>query len=349
MKPSTVISLLGGLALCRLGPAQGPPGYSWHLDASVVKISNSVYELPEQPSGVMIFRNGMRVKECSAVMSACDFSVNISQVIFAQGEEPLPDDTLIFDYGTSNLPLAVTQQPQNVTVTTGQNATFGVTASGTAPLNYQWQSSPPGGSGFANIGGATATSYTTPPTQLSDSGTQFLCVVTNPFGVATSSAATLTVRSATPFVTSKTLGFVRNNFAGWVGMQIQVGASPLTVTALGRIVAPGNSRTHTVKIASVTTGQDIPGGSAAVNTTLGSTGNFVYGTLANPVTLNANTAYYVVSQETDKGDQWYDYYNTTLQTKNVATVNSAVRNSGSSYVVVGASAGKSYGPVDFNY
>src|SRR5262249_55470334 len=42
--------------------------------------------------------------------------------------------------------------------------------------------------------------------------------------------------SSSSFVTNKTLGTLRNNWDGWVGMQITVGASPLTVTALGRIM-----------------------------------------------------------------------------------------------------------------
>src|SRR6266481_9356694 len=41
----------------------------------------------------------------------------------------------------SNAPTAaaVATQPANQTVTVGQSATFSVTASGTAPLTYQWQ------------------------------------------------------------------------------------------------------------------------------------------------------------------------------------------------------------------
>src|SRR5204863_4378921 len=70
----------------------------------------------------------------------------------------------------------ITTQPASQTVTAGQTATFTVTATGTAPLSYQWQKN-----GTA-IGGATAASYTTPATMTSDSGAQFTVVVSNAVG-----------------------------------------------------------------------------------------------------------------------------------------------------------------------
>src|SRR5439155_3959658 len=54
----------------------------------------------------------------------------------------------------------ITTQPANRTVTAGQTASFTVTASGTAPLSYQWQKN------GANINGATSASYTTPATKI---------------------------------------------------------------------------------------------------------------------------------------------------------------------------------------
>ncbi|HKD52214.1 MAG TPA: immunoglobulin domain-containing protein, partial [Candidatus Acidoferrum sp.] len=81
----------------------------------------------------------------------------------------------------------ITAQPTNQTVTAGQAATFTVSATGTAPLSYQWQKN------GANIAGATSTSYTTPATTTSDSGSTFVVVVSNSAGTATSSSATLTV------------------------------------------------------------------------------------------------------------------------------------------------------------
>jgi hypothetical protein len=86
---------------------------------------------------------------------------------------------------------AITTQPANQGVVVGQTATFSVTASGTAPLNYQWQK------GTAAIAGATASSYTTPATALPDDGSTFQVVVSNSAGSVTSSSAKLTVAAGT--------------------------------------------------------------------------------------------------------------------------------------------------------
>ena len=70
----------------------------------------------------------------------------------------------------------VTTQPANQTITAGQTATFSVTATGTAPLSYQWRQN-----GTA-ISGATSSSYTTPAETTSASGAQFTVVVSNSAG-----------------------------------------------------------------------------------------------------------------------------------------------------------------------
>jgi glucose/arabinose dehydrogenase len=88
---------------------------------------------------------------------------------------------------TANQAPTITQHPANQTVTTGQTATFNVTASGTAPLNYQWRKN------NVDINGANNASYTTPPAVIGDNGAQFTCFVSNGFGNDTSNAATLTV------------------------------------------------------------------------------------------------------------------------------------------------------------
>jgi hypothetical protein len=81
----------------------------------------------------------------------------------------------------------ITSQPASQTINAGQTATFSVTASGTAPLSYQWLQN-----GTA-IGGATSSSYTTPAESVSNSGTHFSVTVSNTAGSATSNTATLTV------------------------------------------------------------------------------------------------------------------------------------------------------------
>ena len=92
--------------------------------------------------------------------------------------------------GSTAVAPSITTQPANATVTAGQTATFSVTASGTAPLTYQWRE------GGTNISGATSASYTTPATSSDNNGEQFSVVVTNSAGSVTSSDATLTVTTA---------------------------------------------------------------------------------------------------------------------------------------------------------
>src|SRR5205809_4781134 len=96
----------------------------------------------------------------------------------------------------------ITGQPVSQTVTAGQPATFSVTATGTAPLSYQWQR------GGVPISGATLASYTTPPTTSTDNGAQFTVVVSNTAGSVTSSVATLT-DNCTPTITTQLTGTTR--------------------------------------------------------------------------------------------------------------------------------------------
>ena len=89
------------------------------------------------------------------------------------------------------------------------------------------------------------------------------------------------------------------------------------------------------------------GGSATVVTAGATPGSFAYASLASPVVLNANTTYYVVSQETAGGDAWYDF-DTTVQTNSVAKVTNAVWAATNSFATLGG-VGRSYGPVDLKF
>ncbi len=86
---------------------------------------------------------------------------------------------------------AITVQPADQRVVIGLPATFTVSASGAAPLSYQWQK------GTTPISGATASSYTTPATALTDDASTFQVVVANSAGSVTSNSATLTVAAGT--------------------------------------------------------------------------------------------------------------------------------------------------------
>jgi len=113
------------------------------------------------------------------------------------GPQP-PSATKTSTRGSGSQP-AVTRQPANQAVTTGQSATFAVEVTGTEPVSYQWTQN-----GSA-ISGATSASYTTAITSTADSGQAFSVVASDPTGSVTSSTATLTVTpsAVAPVVTTQ--------------------------------------------------------------------------------------------------------------------------------------------------
>jgi hypothetical protein len=84
-------------------------------------------------------------------------------------------------------------QPEDQSVLEAATATF--KADTTSAPTWQWQYSTDGGATWADISGATATSYTTPPTRVADNDKRFRAVVTNSQGVQSSRSALLTVAS----------------------------------------------------------------------------------------------------------------------------------------------------------
>jgi glucose/arabinose dehydrogenase len=94
-------------------------------------------------------------------------------------------------YTASQAP-QITTHPVDRTVPVGASATFSVTASGTAPLQYRWRR------GGLDIPGATGSSYTLTGATLADDGATFAVVVSNSFGTVTSNAATLHVTTNNP-------------------------------------------------------------------------------------------------------------------------------------------------------
>ncbi len=149
-----------------------------------------------------------------------------------------------------------------------------------------------------------------------------------------------------PFVLSYALSnpALRNDYAGWVGMALTAGPNLVAVNSLGRICLAGNAGTHSVKLVSALTGQDIPGGSVLLNMAGCTAGSFLYGALASPLTLASGARYYLVSQEAAGGDQWYDFG--AISTRPVATVTSALYGNGSGWFTIGGQ-NLSYGPVSF--
>jgi len=157
---------------------------------------------------------------------------------------------------------SITAQPVSLTVTAGQTATFSVTASGTAPLRYQWQRN--GGA----IGNATSPGYTTPATSTSDNGAQFTVVVTNSVGNVTSNAATLTV-TPPPLPTVSSLTLNPTSVVG--GLQSSTGTVTLSgpAPAGGATVMLSSSNTTVARVPSSVT---VPAGATSATFTVNTSG-----------------------------------------------------------------------------
>jgi uncharacterized repeat protein (TIGR01451 family) len=93
---------------------------------------------------------------------------------------------------TINTAPAITTNPSNRTVCASNSVSFTSAASASPAATVQWQVSTDGGATFANIPGATSSTYTF-TASLSDSGKNFRALFSNPCGSAVSSAAALVV------------------------------------------------------------------------------------------------------------------------------------------------------------
>jgi hypothetical protein len=90
--------------------------------------------------------------------------------------------------------------PQSVVTNVGGTVLFSVTATGNAPLVYQWRFN------GVNIVGANSATLVLNNVQSANAG-QYECIVSNPIGSVTSPAATLTVNTLAPVVTVQPQNF----------------------------------------------------------------------------------------------------------------------------------------------
>ena len=101
---------------------------------------------------------------------------------------------------TVTAPPVVTADPSSATVASGGTATFVAAATGSPTPTVQWEVSTDSGGVFGPVAGATATTYAFTATA-AQNGDEYEAVFTNAVGVATTTAALLTV-TAPPVVTA---------------------------------------------------------------------------------------------------------------------------------------------------
>jgi hypothetical protein len=90
------------------------------------------------------------------------------------------------------VPVTITGQPTNRAIVAGGNATFSVTATGSAPISYQWQRDGTNVVADSVVSGVQAPTLSFTGARTNDRGAYY-CIVSNIVGPVTGSAATLAV------------------------------------------------------------------------------------------------------------------------------------------------------------
>ncbi|MGA3268819.1 MAG: FG-GAP-like repeat-containing protein, partial [Verrucomicrobiota bacterium] len=190
--PAVDFPLGGWGTYCALGDING----DGKPDIAVVSQLNSLLSVFQNESTPGSFTN-------TSLGSRLDFAAGWNPLYVAIGDlngDGRPDIVFVNLYDSTvsiyqnltpfGVPPAITQQPTNQTVTVGNTATFAVTATGSLPLNYQWNFN------STNLLGATNATLTLTNVQSNQSG-NYTVLVTNLYGSILSSNALLTVTSPT--------------------------------------------------------------------------------------------------------------------------------------------------------
>ncbi|MFI5335262.1 MAG: immunoglobulin domain-containing protein [Opitutales bacterium] len=164
-------------------------------------------------------------------------------VLVSSGVSSVLSDSVTLTVSTAPM---ITVQPVSQSVTAGNSVGFSVTATGTAPLSYQWNKD------GAPISGATSDTYGITNPQSADAG-NYSVTVTNLAGSVTSSNAALTVN------TPPSLGTPPGSQAVVVGGSVSFsvtafGTAPFTYqwSKDGTPIAGAINATYTINAAAVT-------------------------------------------------------------------------------------------------
>ena len=156
---------------------------------------------------------------------------------------------------------SIATQPANLMLPAGYSGSLSVTATGTAPLSYQWRLN------GAAIPGATGSTLPLASVQASASG-NYSVVVTNASGSVTSNIATVTVGTATGrFLNLSTRGYVGTGNNVLIAGLVVSGSSPksILIRAVGPALVPMGLSTSEVLADPVLTLKDSTGTDIATN------------------------------------------------------------------------------------
>ena len=211
-------TILSGQSATFTATASGtaPLSYQWQKNGSAISGANfSSYTTPSETTAA----------------SGAKFSLVVSNSMGS-----VTSSGAVLTVNSPAVAPTIVTAPANQTVTSGQNATFSVVASGTAPLTYQWQIN------GSNISGASLASYTTPAETTANTGAKFSVVVSNSAGSITSASAALTVNGVTGALTtsSSSLSFGSVNVGGNGNQSVTLtnsGSTSISITGVSSIGA----------------------------------------------------------------------------------------------------------------
>lgn len=161
-QPSSISLYEGGSTTFSLGATSSKTlTYTWYKDG-VVTGSNSSSLTISNATTTSAGTYSCQVSDGTTTISCTPFSLTVNQIV------------------------RITSQPANQALNAGASTALSVTATGTAPLSYQWYFN-----GSA-LSGATSSTLNFSSLATADSGSYY-CVVTNPGSRATSSSALLSI------------------------------------------------------------------------------------------------------------------------------------------------------------
>ena len=174
-----------------------------------------------------------------------DVSVDSAGVIYVADSSNCTIRRIVL---TAISPPVITGQPQSQSVGLGGSASFSVSATGAAPLLYQWYVN--GGA----IAGATSATYAVSNAQSSNAGA-YVVSVSNQGGTVFSSTANLSVSLAAPVITSQPTGASVTTGSSFSLSVVATGSALSYQWALnGAAITGATAATYTVTSAQTTNG-----------------------------------------------------------------------------------------------
>jgi hypothetical protein len=196
-------AILSEPATLQVNPAPVGPGITVPLQSQTVTSGGSVtFTVTANGTAPLTYqwqKNGASLSgKTNAALTLSDVQLSDAgafRVVISNSVGSITSEQATLLVNPAPIGPSVIASPQSQTVVVGSSVTLSVTASGTAPLTYQWQKN------GSNIPGAASTQLALNNVQPADAGS-YAVAVSNLAGTATSASATLTVVAPTSLSTA---------------------------------------------------------------------------------------------------------------------------------------------------